>query len=661
MASWDTPAVAAPSAANYAAPLVNFDAIANLGKDYYAGKEMAFKGREMQRQEDVNTAFRNGIPIDGAGDPNWRAASQKMLELGNYGQAITFQNTANEVQQLRNGQAAADRYLAPVRPGQAAPQPRNAPPVADNTPSTVMTVLAAQGIPNNQLQAAADSVARQLGVGPTDPIDTKDPRITNVLGPAIGQLKRARIGEVVQSGDGSPSQAAPSERVSQGFSDVGAGAEKPSTPDIHPKAEARVQSYLDSLPVEQRKAVLSNWAANPAFPKSLSAFAEKRLESIERGEEPTSEIKNAEYDSDNGGSLTRHEAGMAGAKKAATAPFEIAEAAVREGGRPISIKPNEVVATGNQVNPALAGITDWATRRLGVTSGAPAAPAPVPTPATDPNAPVPNAPSPPSPPNVAAAQPQPGRSAFTPQMVRNPDGSVASTVTPSTETLQKTAAQNYEKARESYAGSQEVQSQLATMEDAARQLNKAGWSTTGTGANARLALAKTVNSLWQAAGVKGQNLPFDPNAVASWEKLQKETTRLGFSLARTLGAREAMQIVAGAIAANPNAENSPLGFKMVLNTIRQNAERQSDYFTYATRYAQEHSGDLLGAEVEFNKLNPPSLYARRAIVQAKLDVPQEAIDALRGDPKSAAAFDEHYGQKGLAKMFLGNAGPQGVQ
>ena len=146
-------------------------------------------------------------------------------------------------------------------------------------------------------------------------------------------------------------------------------------------------------------------------------------------------------------------------------------------------------------------------------------------------------------------------------MVSNPDGSVASTVTPSTETLQKTAAQNYEKARESYAGSQDVQSQLATMEDSARALNKAGWSTTGTGANARLALAKTVNSLWQSAGVKDQNLPFDPNAVASWEKLQKETTRLGFSLARTLGAREAMQIVQGAIAANPNAENSPLGFK----------------------------------------------------------------------------------------------------
>jgi len=45
MASWDTPAVPSPGTANYAAPLVNFSAIANLPNDYYAGKEMAYKSR----------------------------------------------------------------------------------------------------------------------------------------------------------------------------------------------------------------------------------------------------------------------------------------------------------------------------------------------------------------------------------------------------------------------------------------------------------------------------------------------------------------------------------------------------------------------------------------------------------------------------------------
>lgn len=155
MASWDSPAVAAPSAANYAAPLVNFDAIANLGKDYYAGKEMAFKSREMQRQEDQATAFRAGIPKDGAGDPNYSAMSQRMLQLGNYPQAITFQNTGIELQRQKNGQTAADRYFAPVgtRSDQTAPPQSNGAttPAAPKVPVTVMTILAANGIPNNQL------------------------------------------------------------------------------------------------------------------------------------------------------------------------------------------------------------------------------------------------------------------------------------------------------------------------------------------------------------------------------------------------------------------------------------------------------------------------------------------------------------------------------
>jgi hypothetical protein len=59
---------------------------------------------------------------------------------------------------------------------------------------------------------------------------------------------------------------------------------------------------------------------------------------------------------------------------------------------------------------------------------------------------------------------------------------VASTVTPSTETLQKNAAQNYEKAREAFGGAQEVQSQLTNMENGFRKLNAAGWSSTGSGA-----------------------------------------------------------------------------------------------------------------------------------------------------------------------------------
>jgi hypothetical protein len=138
--------------------------------------------------------------------------------------------------------------------------------------------------------------------------------------------------------------------------------------------------------------------------------------------------------------------------------------------------------------------------------------------------------------------------------------------------------------------------------------------------------------------------------------LEKNSTRLGFALARTLGAREAMQIVQGAIKANPGVANTPVGSRMVLNSIRQNAQRDNDYFEFATNFAQTHGGDLVGAEVAFNKANPPSLYARRAIVQAQRDIPQEAVEQLRQNPRLADAFDKHYGTAGLAKMFLPQQG-----
>jgi hypothetical protein len=175
-------------------------------------------------------------------------------------------------------------------------------------------------------------------------------------------------------------------------------------------------------------------------------------------------------------------------------------------------------------------------------------------------------------------------------MIRNPDGSVASSITPSVQKLQTTAAENYEKARESYTGAQQTQKTLAEMEDSFRALNKTGWSSTGVGAQTRLAMAKAFNSLWQTLGVKGEDLPFDPKTIASWEDLEKNSTRLGFALARTLGAREAMQIVQGAIKANPGDANTPVGARMVLNSIRQNAERDNDCFEFATHFAQAHGG-----------------------------------------------------------------------
>jgi hypothetical protein len=73
-----------------------------------------------------------------------------------------------------------------------------------------MGILTAQGIPNDQLGAASASLARQLGVeDPNAPIDVNNPQVRNVLVPAIQQLKRMGVGQVV------PQQPQTAQAVSQ--------------------------------------------------------------------------------------------------------------------------------------------------------------------------------------------------------------------------------------------------------------------------------------------------------------------------------------------------------------------------------------------------------------------------------------------------------------
>jgi hypothetical protein len=406
--------------------------------------------------------------------------------------------------------------------------------------------------------------------------------------------------------------------------------------------------------------------------KTYQDWRDRIFDAVKSAADPTGSMKEWYAGRQPGESQAAYEARRAGLKKGAEAPYEIATAAVREGGRPVTVKPNEVVTTGATVSPELQGITDWASRRLGIPTGAAA-------PASNPNgaAPPPSGQMPIVAPGAAASG-QPagaslpgsvqGQSAFTPRMIRNPDGSVTSSVTPGTEGLQKEAIANYSEAQKAYDSNQQTKLTLVEMEDSLRALNGAGWSSTGPGADARLQLARSWNTLWQVLGVDPKNLPFNPDTIGKGEDLNKNSTRLGFQLARSLGAREAAQIVQGAIKANPGDANTPTGARMVIDTIRQNAERNLDYFEFATRYAQTHGGDLLGADMEFNRINPPNLYARRAILQAEIDIPQEAIELLRQapTPKKIEYFNRRYGadlparQKplapnGLAKLFL----PQG--
>jgi hypothetical protein len=333
----------------------------------------------------------------------------------------------------------------------------------------------------------------------------------------------------------------------------------------------------------------------------------------------------------------------AGAKAAAEWPYAITRTIAERGGQPINVKENEVVTTGAQVNPAVSAATDEAFRRMGLPR--PAQPGQMPG--------APQGSQPQSAPGTApSTEASPPANPFTPRLMPT-SGGFTSSVTPGNLEMQRGAGEAYEDARKKYEGAQDVKRQVSIMESNFRELNSANWSTAGTGAEARLNMAKAANSIFTALGVKDEKLPFDPDKIASWESLTKESLRLGFALSRSLGAREAMQVVQSAIKANPGIQNTPLGAGMVMNAIRESAQRDTDYYRFATQYGTQR-GHLVGADIEFNKVNPPELYGRRAIVQARKDIPSEAIEALRADPSKAAAFDAHYNGRGLSKMFLGN-------
>jgi hypothetical protein len=94
--------------------------------------------------------------------------------------------------------------LLPVAPplNRGGAQPAGQPSQPQGAPqggtATLGQILTAQGIPNDQLGPASASLARQLGLeDPNAPINMQDPQVRNVLVPAIQQLKRAGVGQVV--------------------------------------------------------------------------------------------------------------------------------------------------------------------------------------------------------------------------------------------------------------------------------------------------------------------------------------------------------------------------------------------------------------------------------------------------------------------------------
>jgi hypothetical protein len=285
----------------------NFDQIIN--GPARAAQQSAFQAQDQQAKNDIRDAFKNGVPTDANGQPDFAAMAKILFQKGGLDQGIAASNLGIQRQQLQMGMDAAarmgqmDNGGQPQQPALISPPSSNrnasatvAPPLnrGGATPSggatpqqggtTIMQVLNAQGIPNDQLGPAGASIARQLGVDdPNAPIDLNDPQVRNVIVPAIAQLKRMGVGNVVPPGQPTP----PPQVVPP--------VQGPQNVPVNPAANPGVPQVAPPTGIDQsaraKIAFLTAVASNPAYPKSVQDAAKLRLQGLQSQIEPTGTMK----------------------------------------------------------------------------------------------------------------------------------------------------------------------------------------------------------------------------------------------------------------------------------------------------------------------------------------------------------------------------------
>jgi hypothetical protein len=196
------------------------------------------------------------------------------------------------------------------------------------------------------------------------------------------------------------------------------------------------------------------------------------------------------------------------------------------------------------------------------------------------------------------------------------------------------------------------QYRLDDMDLQRKNLPDTGFLTPGSYATERGEFAKSANTFLQSLG--GSPV-FDASSVASIENLTKDRFRLGAELSRSIGGHEPGFIVQQSVQANPGTENTSMGYKRIVEGLRQAAQYEQNRTAFYEDYAAKF-GHLNGAEQLFAKQNPPDMYAKRAVLST---VNPDDAKALReyavknkDVSKATKAFDDHYGQ-GVSNLVLG--------
>lgn len=450
---------------------------------------------------------------------------------------------------------------------------------------------------------------------------------------------------------------------------------------IVPSSDGGVIALSGAAQAAAQKAGLISAAQLPA--KNAEALAK---EGLMVGPDGTSVVPIPGYSE--GVSSTK--ANVAGAVANAEAPAKIAQSYANRSGTPIKLSPGETVTTGAAALPpgvqALMGrfgvneqpatannpvsaqpsvsaspVPNAGSSALPMASNSPEATLAATTPSFKPTAPLSKDIIP-----ITSAPPDlpPSQNIAPPQVVRNPDGSMTSTLNPFQEKVQAEAGEAIGKIPAELTQLNNSQLMLSGLMGEVKQNAAApGWYQSGAGNDWRQDISKSTNAALSSFGL---NPLFDPNQVAYNEEFDKNSKTASMQMARTMsGGRVALGEVLQANKSVPNLGNTPYGNIVVTHLLTQDNLHQADRMRY--QYEQAARGvDPVAAGAAFDQLNPASNYVSAAAAGAVQQAYPQDVAKLRFNPTvpEIEAFNQKYGdgsgdilvnQAGSAKPYFANA------
>jgi hypothetical protein len=150
---------------------------------------------------------------------------------------------------------------------------------------------------------------------------------------------------------------------------------------------------------------------------------------------------------------------------------------------------------------------------------------------------------------------------------------------------------------------------------------KTGLLVGGTLYNERVGTAKLINTVARLTGQDFSGLAAQTEKVGNAESLIKLQTMMGFSLARTLGTREAMQIIQAAMQAVTGGQLTPAGAKNILYGVRSEADRAVARYGFLSDWRSRNKNQLVtGADTYFDtKIGTPEKYSAVTQKMKELD------------------------------------------